>query len=1461
MAGNAPTTQVGGEIQDFATEVAPLRPYSRRLQLTLAQHLGFRALSQGAEGPKKLKLLKPWPSNSVPPASATLLSIASKPGLLAAAGPDTLIVVSTEKVRKAFSGKAGEWDVISDFTPDVAIPLGNPPLRHVLFSAGGEFLVISAEAKGGLAVFDVTKLMKGNQMPDQHIQTDGVAVRMLQANPVPEMEHYMTVVLDTGKLWLVDITSGKINTLKDGGVSCVTWSNRGKAVAAGMQDGTSHIYMSDGSLKGVIPRPPGVDDNYEVAGLTWLKNSELLVVHSPKPSADVEPENKYHLVECNKTWTEFEFHATIWDPLLTSIEGPPRALPPRFSATRLQNWAPNLDDMLIITTSHTDAIEILTSSSKVLSPEQADAAFSKWVITPPEDTKKAAVPRLVFGEEGDSVLVGEGLDLSATEKILRPIAALEEIHEAPHPLPAYMVLTHQGVLMAWWVVWNKSIEEGTRYPGLVSGSEQTSSTPQSAKVAAAPSPAPPAFGQSLSTFGRPNPSPASSTLGQPGLAFGQPSTPAAPSSTAAPSAFAKAAATFGSTAVSVPQFGATGLGSTPPFLAKSSQPFGSTASTTPAAPAFGAPSAMGAAKSTGFGAVGGMGNKPSPWATPAQPASTPQTQANPFSAAASGTSGFAKFGQANGGSGFSSFGSNSGAPSGFGSFGQPQQKSAFPDLKTEPSGSTITIGSSAGSSLPSWANTPAQQGSVFGKTSFDTSSFESKTSDTSATEGRKRDEATPTPQPPKGLFGGFQLGSTFKGDGTAKDDLPKPKAPSTDSLFGGGFASALNDKEPKPPATPAKETGKESAQDISTTPVSPPRQQNSFFSSATPAKGSATPKAPPPAESTTDTGDAPLPPDFLPTKPQESTDDDLPPLAGSPGVKVEAPSSSVEASPFDQEDGEDESDFSDQDDEGDESEEDEEEAEDIEEPSPSDATRRPQSKTGTWSFEKPVDQSPRVFPPAPTPPVKPAQSKLFGETPKPAQATSIFAQPQKAGPTFGFSNKPNESSTPAKPLFPPPTNRAQDLRSPSPVRSLSASAPRTRREPITAPGSSLSASMQQVKTPTPPPPQVADLEDEEDERMRAQLAQKIEPSRTLDEFTAYQNYTGKSLSKTGHAAQIEMVYKDLNGMIDSLGWNVRSIKSFTEYHKRPQSGHQLDRRTLEEIAYEGESGSWFEQWTLSEIQGLKSLEDELEQELDAGRVQDVLGKLSQLARLLHDKAKLMTRLNDVRRQIINRKDPDKVEASRKAPLSKEMADKQKQLRKEYALLLTKLSQAEDTSILLRTRLASHNAQNGNARGVPTVDAVKRTILRMTEFAENHNNDLTVIESRMRKLGLSEPSRPSSSSSRNMGTPRRSRGTSLRNSIADTPFATPPMSRSKMSLSELNRRALTPDIDTTPTANKGYRFSYELSKTPGNELARMNDMVDDNIDALRQTAKRRREVAASLKKALLERGIKETKVHR
>ena len=758
-------------------------------------------------------------------------------------------------------------------------------------------------------------------------------------------------------------------------------------------------------------------------------------------------------------------------------------------------------------------------------------------------------------------------------------------------------------------------------------------------------------------------------------------------------------------------------------------------------------------------------------------------------------------------------------------------------------------------------------------------------SDAEDAERRKRDEATPTPQvPPQqsqglfGLAGGFKLGTTFSSDGTAKDDPAKPAAPANGSFFGSDFANTLGASALKAPATPSKEA----PQHVSTTPASPPKSK-SLFPSETPAKESDTPKAAPPAkEKAPPMDDAPLPPDFVTAKPSKaddtplppdlpdtnltkSTDEDVPPIAGSPPIKVEAPSSSIDVSPLDDEDGEDEEDFSDEEDDGD---DDDEEAE---EPSPSGAASKSKpSKSGGWSFQDSVNQSPRVFPPAPTPPAiksgatsqsgrsaSPAQPPLFGQSAKPTSGQPAYTGSSLFG--FGRGNKTDDSTTPAKPNFPPPMNRAQhSLRSPSPIRSSSTSALRARREPLVAPGAPLSASIQQSKPPTPQP-QVSDLEDEEDERMREQLARPIEPNRVLDDFVAYQNYTGRSQTKTGHAAQIEMIYKDINGMVDALGWNARSIKSFTQYHKQPQPGHIVDRHTLEDVEDEGQDGLWFEKFSLCEIVALKVLEDELEEELDAGRVQDVVDKLHQLARLLHEKAKLMTRLNDIRRQIINRKDPEKAEALRKAPLPKELADGQKALRNHYAQLLTSLNKAEEATSILRTRVASHNAQNGKTGAVPTMDAVKRTIIKLATMIEKKNNDITLLESQMRKNGLTDQSRPSSSSSRALGTPRRTRGTSLRNSVADLPLATPPTNRSKMSLSELNRRALTPEVEATPTPSKGYGLYYTPQGSPSsdNELARLGDLVDEQMDGLRETSRRRKLVAAGLKKALIERGVRST----
>jgi nucleoporin NUP159 len=1423
-------------------------------------------------------------------------------------------------------------DVVTDYAPDITISTAN--LRHVAFSADGDFLVTSDEAGGGVAIYSVADVVsRGKKDADNKLGTD-TTIRALLPNPSPEFEQYFAIVLDSGKLEICDVGNGAKKAIREHDVNCAAWSARGKAVVSGSTDGTCAIHMTSGELRGVIPRPPDVDENYEVTGVSWLKTEEFLAVYSLKEQDQDSPEpKKYSVIQSAKGWGSFTYHSFAWDPLPEAFEPPRRLLPARISSTRLQNWKPDLDDMLIITSSHADSIAILASTSNKISPHQENC--NELMLVGVDDTKKAQVPRTAYGDtELDSVFIGEALDLSSKEKILRPIPALEEINEAPWPLPAYMALTHEGLLSAWWVVWNKSIEAGERYPGLIFNSEATkhsssstprastpasklpiaTSTPFSKSVGTPATPGTsgiPQFGNTGNGFGTPTPAlmkPTPPGFGTPGFGtaatnlpaptFGKPTQPAfgAPSSIdkpAQPAFGARSQSAFG--VPSQPAFGA------PSSIGKPSQPaFGApSAIGNPAKPAFGAPSAVGAAGGSGFGAAGGMGNKASPWGAPAQ---SSESKSNPFSAAAGGSSGFAKFGSTGGSNSFSSFGSNNSAQtgSGFASLGQGQQKSGFAGLKTEPSfGSTVTVGSGTGSSLPSWANTPAQQSSsIFGqpdKSSFNTASFESKESDTSsANTDRKRDEATPTPQaqPSQGLFGlagGFKLGTTFASDGTAKDDPAKPAAPANGSFFGSDFANMLGKTGMKPPATPASEAP---PQYVSTTPASPPKSKPLF--GETPAKESATPKAAPPTqEAATPVNDAPLPPDFTKAKPSKSDDaplppdfintklpkstsDDLPPLAGSPGVEVEAPSSSVDASPIDNEDEDDhdhdeESDGDEDEDEEDFSDEDEDDVEEADNTFPSNnASKSQAAKPGNWTFQDSMNQSKSFFPPAPTPPtMKSGATSQSGSSASTAQP-SLFSQPSRPAanqPSFAgsslFGQQPTkgpQSSMPAKPKFPPPANRAQDLRSPSPARSSSAS--RVRREPLVAPGASLSSSMLGSKPPTPQP-QVSDLEDEEDERMRAQLAQPIEPSRNLEEFVAYQNYTGgKSPSKTGHAAQIELIYKDINGMVDALGWNARSIKSFTQYHLQPQSDHQIDRRMLDDVQDEGAHGSWFEKFTLCEIQALRSLEDELEQELDAGRVQDVLVKLTQLARLLHDKAKLMTRLNDIRRQIINRKDPEKAEALRKAPLPKELADGQKALRNDYAQLLTSLRKAEDAVAVLRSRLASHNAQNGSTKAVPSMEAVKKTVLRLASLAEQKNNDILVLEAQMRKIGLADSSRPSSSSSRNAGTPRRSRGTDLRRSIADTPYTTPPTNRNKMSLSELNRRALTPDVEATPTPSKGYGLFYtpEGSPTTGKEIARLSDLVDDNIDSLRQTARTRKQVAEGLKNALLDRGIKVTKVN-
>jgi nucleoporin NUP159 len=191
------------------------------------------------------------------------MSIASRRGLVAAAGPDVIILASTESVRKAFEGQIGNGH-IKAFQPQLTLPM---PMRisQVAFSADESYLVLSAENGGGLAVYDVAALLNGNSQTAFEMPTNGQALRALVPNPIPEKGELFAVITADGNLMMANLkdrtfVSGLNGQVLKNGVSCLSWSTKGKQLIAGLVDGTAYQMTPDGEAKGEIPKPPGVDD-------------------------------------------------------------------------------------------------------------------------------------------------------------------------------------------------------------------------------------------------------------------------------------------------------------------------------------------------------------------------------------------------------------------------------------------------------------------------------------------------------------------------------------------------------------------------------------------------------------------------------------------------------------------------------------------------------------------------------------------------------------------------------------------------------------------------------------------------------------------------------------------------------------------------------------------------------------------------------------------------------------------------------------------------------------------------------------------------------------------------------------------------------------------------------------------------------------------------------------------------
>jgi nucleoporin NUP159 len=202
-------------------------------------------------------------------------------GILAAAGPSAVYLWKTARVRSAFKDAKTKGELVR-LEPELSLPC--PRLSHVTFTIDGSCLVIAAESGGGLAVYSVDSLLNKGTQPALELPTQGVGIRALAPNPSKEAAHIVATVLQNGHLMMADLKGrtfvrSRNNTasLRDG-VTCVSWSVRGKQLVAGLQDGTAVQLDPLGDLKATIPRPPDLAIGF--AGKSFLNYRSTLIAQS-----------------------------------------------------------------------------------------------------------------------------------------------------------------------------------------------------------------------------------------------------------------------------------------------------------------------------------------------------------------------------------------------------------------------------------------------------------------------------------------------------------------------------------------------------------------------------------------------------------------------------------------------------------------------------------------------------------------------------------------------------------------------------------------------------------------------------------------------------------------------------------------------------------------------------------------------------------------------------------------------------------------------------------------------------------------------------------------------------------------------------------------------------------------------------------------------------------------------------
>jgi nucleoporin NUP159 len=141
------------------------------------------------------------------------------------------------------------------------------PMRisQLCFTADENYLILSAEAGGGLAVYDVQQMLQGSTKATFELSTNGEALRALVPNPTVEKADLCALITNNGNLHMASLKERQISNALKSQVSCLSWSTRGKQLIAGLADGTISQMTPEGEAKGDFSKPPGLGNYHSMS--------------------------------------------------------------------------------------------------------------------------------------------------------------------------------------------------------------------------------------------------------------------------------------------------------------------------------------------------------------------------------------------------------------------------------------------------------------------------------------------------------------------------------------------------------------------------------------------------------------------------------------------------------------------------------------------------------------------------------------------------------------------------------------------------------------------------------------------------------------------------------------------------------------------------------------------------------------------------------------------------------------------------------------------------------------------------------------------------------------------------------------------------------------------------------------------------------------------------------------------